>query len=282
MITKAVIITNELDLKFLPHSKSVSKEMMPILNRPVIDYYVQDLKDNGITDILFITSRNKKDIEDYYIRNIGLETELAKSYQDKRLESVQLINSDINFSFMYVNSLENPLIKAKSFIGDGSFILIIPNEILWGESFVRQLLEIFEEVQTNVIPLRHLKYLDNINNRIVDIQEDEYGLKITNILECSRLEDSPSDLGIISGGLFTSDIFDYLDGLKSDSNDKINLKELYYNLIRNDNLYGCITLGEKIDINSPMEILKGNIIATLSDNRYRDELLDYLKEIIDE
>lgn len=282
MVTKAVILACGLDLNFMPHSKSVSKEMMPILNRPVIDYYVQDLKDNGITDILFICDSHKKDVEDYYIRNIGIESELERLYQDKKLESVQSIYSDLNILFMYIQSFENPLIKAKSFIGENPFLLINPSEILWGESFAKQLIEIFEDVKTNVIPLRHIEVFNNKSHNIVDTQEDGYGLKITNILECSNLEDCPSDLCVISGGLFTSEIFDFLDNLENVSCNKINLTELYYNLIRNDKLYGCIALGEKIDINSPMGILKGNIIATLGDNRYRDELLNYLKEIIDE
>ena len=282
MITKAVILCVGLDIDFLPLSKCTSKEMLPILNRPIIDYYVQDLKNNGITDIIIICDKNKRDIQNYYIRNLEVEIELDDSCEDKRLEELQHISDGINISFMYVQDKDNALLKAKNFVGNDTFVLIQPAEIFWGESFVKQLLEVYEENESCVIPLRQIDISDSDKYVVADIEECESGLKVTNMVCNPQIDDCPSDMAIIKGGIFTHDIFDYWGDKKLSSSDEFDLIECYYGFIKNDKLYGCIMLGEKINVVSSMGVIKGNIIATLSDNRYREEMLQFLKDIVDE
>jgi len=282
MITKAVILCVGLDIDFLPLSKCTSKEMLPILNRPIIDYYVQDLKNNGITDIIIICDKNKRDIQNYYIRNLEVEIELDDRCEDKRLEELQHISDGINISFMYVQDKDNALLKAKNFVGNDTFVLIQPAEIFWGESFVKQLLEVYEENESCVIPLRQIDISNSDKYVMADLEECENGLKVTNVVSNPEMEDSPSEMAIMKGGIFTSDIFDYLDENNFASNYESDFIECYYGFIKSDKLYGCIMLGEKLDVVSSMGVLKGNIIATLSDNRYREEMLQFLQDIVDE
>lgn len=285
MINKAVILCGGLATRFLPISKSVAKEMLPILDRPAIDYCIQDLKDNGITDILIILGRNKEIIENYYDRNIELEEKLELAGKEQELERMSNIYNDINISFMrqiYTRGTGYAVQKAKSFVGNEPFILISPDELIWGESFAKQLIECYEEYNSSVIPLRQIDIKDSNKYGMVDIQECDNGLKITNIIEKPNPEDSPSDICYTGCGLFTSEIFEHLENCKMQPNGEIYLTDAFYGLIRNDRLYGCITLGERIDLGSPLGLLKGNIIAGLSDNKYRDELLAFLKDIIDE
>jgi UTP-glucose-1-phosphate uridylyltransferase len=117
---------------------------------------------------------------------------------------------------------------------------------------------------------------------MADIEECEEGLKVTNVVSNPEMEDSPSEMAIMKCGIFTSDLFDYLDDNKFASNDEHAMIECYYGFIKNDKLYGCIMLGEKLDVVSSIGVIKSNIIATLSDNRYREEMLQFLKDIIDE
>ncbi|MBE5758183.1 MAG: UTP--glucose-1-phosphate uridylyltransferase [Clostridiales bacterium] len=283
MVKKGVILCGGLATRFLPITKSIAKEMLPILNRPAIDYCIQDLRDNGVTDILIIMGRGKESLENYYDRNIELEDRLLFAHKDKELEELSKIYSDVNISFIrqiYAKGTGYAVLKAKNFVGNEPFILIFPDELIWGESFARQMVENFDDLKASIIPVRKINIADSKKYGMVDFQEDDKGMKVTNIIEKPEPEDSPSDFCYTGGGVFTPEIFTHLENCKVHDNGEIYLTDAFYGLMRSDSLYGTSIVGERIDLGSPMGLIKGNIIAGMSDFKYRDELLQFMKEIV--
>ena len=283
MVRKAIILCGGVSTRFLPVSKSVCKEMLPILNRPVIDYAIQDLKNNGITDILIILDKSKEIIENYYDRNFELENTLEMKGKKKELAEVSNMYKDVNITFMretYGKGSGFAISKARNFVGDEPFVLLFPDELIWGDSCVRQMLEVYESTETSVIPLRKIELKDSYKYEMVDIQEDELGLKISNFIENPDPQDTPSDLSYIAGGVFTTNVFNCLENALEHKTGEVDIVDSFYGLIRTDNLYGCIITGERIDVGTTLGLIKGNIIAGLSDSRYREDLLEFIKDIV--
>ena len=283
MVRKAIILCSGVSTRFLPISKSVCKEMLPILNRPVIDYTIQDLKNNGITDILIILDRNKEIIENYYDRNIELENTLEMKGKQKELEEICNMYKDVNITFMrqiYGKGSGFNISKARNFVGDETFVLLFPDELIWGDSCVRQMLEVYENTETSVIPLRKVDIKDSYKYEMVDVQENELGLKISNFIENPDPQDTPSDLSYIGGGVFTANVFNCLENSLEHKRGEVDIVDSFYGLMRIDDLYGCVVSGERIDVGTSLRLIKGNIIAGLSDSRYREELLEFIKDIV--
>lgn len=283
MIKKAVILCGGLATRFLPISKSVPKEILPILNRPALDYCIQDLKENGITDILIIIGRNKECLENYYDRNIELEERLKASNKTAELESLEKIYSDVNITFMrqiYAKGTGYAVNMAKDFAKNEPFILIFPDEILLQKSFAKQLIEAYKVSNTSILPLREIPIQDSYKYGMIQYEKSNKGIRVLNLIEKPSPEKSPGNICYTGGGLFTPDIFDNLDTCTMHDNGEIYLTDAFYDLIKKDNLYGVITDGIRVDLGSPLGFVKGNVLAGLNDEKMKDELKEFLKDIV--
>ena len=159
MITKAVLLCGGLATRLLPITKSIPKEMIPLLNRPAIDYCIDDLKNNGIKEVLIVLGRNKEVIETYFDRNIELENRLTADNKKEELSTITTQYKDISISFIrqieakgtgYATNL------AKNFVGNDSFILLYPDDIIIGESLCKQLINAYYLTHQNIIPLKKI------------------------------------------------------------------------------------------------------------------------------
>ena len=278
MLSKAVILCGGLATRQLPITKSIPKEMLPLGNRPAIDYCIEDLKNNGITDILIILGRNKESIESYYDRNIELEDRLTEQNKQKELELISNYK-DINISFIrqinargtgYATSL------AKNFVGSDDFILIYPDDLLIGNSYARQLINIYNQVGTNIIPLQEI----NINNchkyGMVGVQRYNNFFKITNFIEKPSLQECPSNICYTGGGIFSHKIFKLLTNTPIHTNGEQYLTDIFSQLIRSNTLYGTLMFGTRLDVGTPLDFIKSNILIGLNDISMRDSLLKFM------
>lgn len=285
MITKGVILCGGLATRFLPFSKSLPKEMLPILNRPAIDYIVQDFKNNGITDILVVLGRNKECIENYYDRNIELEDKLKYSGKTKELNEINEIIQGIRITFIRQINAKGTgyaVNLAKEFVGNDDFILSFPDELIVGQSYTKQLLDAYNSLHTNILPLKQIPISESYKYGMVDYMSDNGEIKITNIIEKPNPSQSPSDICYTGGGIFTSDIFDQLENCEEHDNGEIYLTDAFFGLMKQNNLYGKIIVGDRLDFGNPLGFIKGNIIAALNDENYSEEILDFIKSITNE
>lgn len=280
---KGVILCGGLATRFLPYTKSIPKEMLPIIDRPAIDYIVRDFASNGITDILIILGRNKECLENYFDRNIELEDRLKESKKLGELERLKQIYNGINISFVRQINAKGTgyaVNQAKNFVGDEPFILSFPDELIIGQSYTKQLLEEYNRTQSCILPLKQIPISDCSKYGMIDYTEDLNGIKITNIIEKPTIDESPSDICYTGGGIFTKDIFEGLANCPEHENGELYLTDAFFNLIKSDKLYGKVIVGERIDFGNPLGFLKGNIVAGLNDDRYSEELLEFMKNII--
>lgn len=281
MVKKAVILCGGLATRMLPATKSVPKEMLTILNRPAIDYCIKDLKENGITEILIIIGRNKDCLEYYFDRNLELEEKLSKKSKELQ-DDIKSMYEGLNIYFSrqkFAKGTGFAVYEAKNFVGDEPFVLMYPDEILIGQSFTKLLLEKYEETKASILPTRKIPLSEANKYGMLSLSKNQKGTKIEGIVEKPNPEDSPSDVCYMGGGLFNPDIFDYLKDCKTQDNGEIYLTDAFAKLIEKDSLYGIEMDGDRLDIGNPLGFVKANVLAGLRNEKTKDELMNFLKEI---
>lgn len=278
MINKAVILCGGLATRQLPITKSIPKEMLPLGNRPAIDYCIEDLKNNGITDILIILGRNKESIESYYDRNIELEDRLTEQNKQKELELISNYK-DINISFIrqieargtgYATSL------AKNFVGLDDFVLMYPDDLIIGYSYTKQLLDTYNSTRSNVIPLQEIDIRNCHKYGMVGIAQISNFFQVTLFVEKPHINQCPSNVCYTGGGIFTHKIFDLLDLCPLHTNNEQYLTDVFPYLIQEGQLFGTKMQGKRLDVGNPLDFIKSNILIGLNDISMRDSLLEFM------
>jgi len=292
-IRKAVIPAAGFGTRFLPQTKAMPKEMLPVVDKPIIQYIVEELVDAGIEDIIIVTGYHKRTIEDHFDRPSMELIENLRMGGPKKLpllESIERVSDMANFYYVrqkgpYGNG--TPLINVRKMIGDEPFIYT------WSDDFIKaapktrfqQLIEVYEEYGSSVLACVKAKHDDDY---------DRYGfaggkqikdglIDVETLIEKPGKTNAPSDLATVSGFIFTPDIFDYLDkALENLGEDE----ELYYNnalkLMLNDNkrvLAYAIQHGKFYDTGNKLEYLKTVIEFGLEHPDISEKFRDYLKKL---
>lgn len=282
MVKKAVILCGGLATRLLPATKVIPKEIMPILNRPALDLIVEDLKNCGITDILIILGRNKECLENYFERNVELENRLEETGKNELIKAINAPFENVNIYFkrqLYAKGTAYAMLGCENFVGGDDFILIFPDELLFGESQTKQLLEEFEKTKISTIPLQQIPIEDCSKYGMVACIGNGKSRKLTKIVEKPATPaESPSDLCNLGGGVFTNKIFKYLKNCKPHG-----LELLYTDAIeemmKKEGVNGLIITGERHDIGNPLGFVKANIAAALHDKKLEKDMKEYIKEL---
>jgi len=282
MTTKAVLLCGGLATRLLPITKSIPKEMLPILNRPAIDYCIEDLKKNGITNILIVLGRNKETLENYFDRNIELEQRLQKENKQEQLKLISEQHTDVNITFIrqidpkgtgYATNL------AKEFVGSDNFVLLFPDDIIIGDSLCKQLLTVHNQTGGNVIPVKRININECNKYGMVGITTENNNLKVTQFVEKPTIDETPSDVCYTGGGLFTPEIFDYLADCQTHENGEKYLTDTFSHLSAKNSLYGIEIKGTRLDIGTPLGFLQSNILAGLNSPDSRNEIIKFIKSL---
>mgnify|MGYP001571446793 CR=1 FL=1 len=292
-ITKAVIPAAGFGTRFLPQTKAMPKEMLPIVDKPIIQYVVEELVEAGIKDIFIVTGYHKRTIEDHFdAPNLDLIENLRMGGEKKRylLEEVEKISNLANFVYVrqkgpYGNG--TPLLNVRHLIGNEPFIYTWSDDFIVAEpkSRMRQLIEAYEKYGSTCLgSIRATKDEDYDRYGFTGGKMLEDGIMDVNkIIEKPGKEKAPSDLGNVSGFLFTPDIFDYLDEILEKLDDG---EELYYNNALNhmlkDNkriLAVEIKGGKYYDTGNKLEYLKTVVEFALKHKDLNGEFRNYLKSL---
>lgn len=284
-IRKAVIPAAGYGTRFLPMTKASPKEMMPVIDKPIIQYVVEEAVASGIEDIIIVTGANKRPIEDHFDHSIELENHLERCGKLDQLEEIRRIARMANFIYIrqkgpYGNG--TPVINARPIIGNEPFA------VLWGDEFIysepprlKQMVEVFEKYHDPVIsavrvPQQYLnKYgiakVKPVEERIFEIEE---------IVEKPEPEDAPSDLATHGAYILTPDIFAALDNLKPGKGGELWLVDAINMLRPNHKIYAReIENGKYYDTGNKLEYLKANIEFGLKRDDMRDGLKEFLQGI---
>lgn len=281
-VTKAVIPAAGLGTRFLPATKAQPKEMLPIVDKPIIQYVIEDAVSSGITDIIIVTGSNKRAIEDHFDHSSELESYLAERGKTKELEEIKRIADMANFTYIrqkgpYGNG--TPVRNAKNIIGDEPFV------VLWGDDFIhanpprtRQMLDVYEKYGGPILSLIDTDDAGTKKYGIADVASVEGNVyQINRLVEKPGPDNAPSRLASVSGYLLTPDIFPILDTLECGKGGELWLPDAIDQLRQQRTLYGCrIKDGKYYDCGNKLEYIKAQIDFGLKNPEMKDELQKYL------
>ncbi len=288
MVKKAVIPAAGYGTRFLPATKSSPKEMIPIIDTPVIQYVVEEAVASGITDILMIIGKGKRAIEEHFDRSPVLEETLVKKKNTEMLEKIRSISEMANIHFVWqkeMNGLGDAILHAKYHVGNEPFVILLGDTLVQSDDgpVTKQLINVYNENKGSVIALEEVKPELVSRYGIVDGETvSEKVVRARNWIEKPSVEEAPSNLAVASRYLFTPEIFDYLENTSPGKNNEVQLTDAMREMVKTHPMFGLKFKGKRYDIGDKLGFLKTNIEFGLNDREIGEELRAWLKEFAGE
>ncbi len=284
MIKKAVIPAAGWGTRFLPITKSQPKEMIPIVDTPVIQYVVEEAVESGITDILMIIGKGKRAIEEHFDRSPQLEESLMAKKRYDLLEQMKKISQLANIHFIWqkeMNGLGDAIRYARDHVGNEPFAVLLGDTLISGkgEPITKQLIDVYERYRSSVVALEEVPRNKVHRYGIIKGKKLESNVMIAeDFIEKPSVEEAPSNLAIASRYIFTPEIFDYLDKTKPGKGNEIQLTDAMRDMVKKYAMYGLRFQGTRYDIGNKLDFLKTNIIYGLMHPEIGDPLRTWLKD----
>ena len=286
MIKKAVLPVAGLGTRFLPASKATPKEMLPIIDKPLVQYAVEEAINIGIKEIIFITCDEKLSIKKHFQENLELEQRLVENGKEKFIDK---LNPKIfkGISFNYVNQEEqnglgDAVLQAETLIDGDAFALLLPDDLFFSKkSCLTQLSTIFMKTNASIIAVNKIDK-NNIHKYgvIKPGEEKNEAILIDDIIEKPTIEEAPSDIAVCGRYIFTSTIFDHLKRIQPDRSGEIQLTDAIKSLLSEEQVYAKIYEGEKFDCGSKMGFVHATIALALRDESISRDIHEIIKEIV--
>jgi UTP--glucose-1-phosphate uridylyltransferase len=275
---KAVIPAAGMGTRLLPATKAQPKEMLPVVDKPTIQYVVEEAVDSGVTDIIVITGRGKRSIEDHFDRSLELEHRLEASGDDAELRDIQRIASMADIFYIRQKEqlgLGHAILCAKKHIGKEPFAVMLGDDIVVNERpCLSQLLEVHERTKSSVVAVESVpKSLVSRYGVIAGEKQDEGLYRITDLIEKPSPENAPSDLAIIGRYVFEPQIFDYLERIGPGANGEYQLTDAMRMLCAERKLHGLKFTGRRFDIGGKADWIRATVELALE----REDLASELK-----
>ena len=242
-IRKAIILAAGLGTRFLPATKAQPKEMLPIVDKPTLQYIIEEAIESGIEEILIITGRNKKSIEDHFDRSVELELELEHKGKVEMLEMVKSISNMVDIHFIRQKEpkgLGHAIYCAKSFVGNEPFAVMLGDDIVYneGKPCLRQLMDCYDEYKTSVLGVQTVPDGDVDKYGIVDGLKIEGNVtKVKGLVEKPSVDEAPSNMAILGRYIITPSIFEILERTKPGKGGEIQLTDALLELMSEEAIY---------------------------------------------
>ncbi|MDM5296111.1 UTP--glucose-1-phosphate uridylyltransferase GalU [Peribacillus simplex] len=282
MIKKAVIPAAGLGTRFLPATKAQPKEMLPIVDKPTIQYIIEEAVQSGITDIIIVTGKNKRAIEDHFDKSIELEMLLQKKGQNDLLTIVENISNMVDIHYVRQKEplgLGHAVLCAKTFIGDEPFAVLLGDDIVDSRvPALKQLMERYNKVRASIIGCKEVSPAAVSKYGIVNFQEQYEDLfLVRNLVEKPKVEEAPSTQAIIGRYILSPAIFETLETVQPDYKGEIQLTEALDLLLEKEPIYSYIIEGNRYDVGDKFGFLQASIDFALKRPELRDQLISYLR-----
>lgn len=286
-VTKAVIPAAGLGTRVLPATKAQPKEMLTIVDKPSLQYIIEELVEAGIQDIIIVTGRNKNSIEDHFDFSYELEHTLKKDGKLELLNKVDSISSMANICYVRQNhplGLGHAILKAKPFVGDEPFVIALGDDIVYNEEkpVARQLIENYAKYGSSIVGCQEVRQEDVSKYGIVKPSKklDDKTVEMEDFIEKPSLEEAPSRLACLGRYLLTPKIFDYLENTKPGKGGEIQLTDAILDMLKNGEKVVAYEFdGKRYDIGNKFGLLKANIEFGLRNEETKEELKNYLQEL---
>lgn len=282
-VRKAVIPAAGFGTRFLPATKSMPKEMLPIIDKPAIHYAVEEAVAAGITDIIFITGRGKRAIEDYFDHSYELEDLLRKKGKLETLKQIECISDMADIVYIRQKEalgLGHAVYRAKDLVGDEPFAVILPDVLIDSKvSVTKQLVEIYEKVEKTVIAVKEVPQNKVSSYGIVDPGGDGQYFKLKGMIEKPEPEEAPSNLSMVGRYIFTSEIMNCLAETKPGKGGEIQLPDGILKLMKLEDVYGAKYEGKDYDTGDKLGFLKATVNMALKHEDLNKDFKEFLKKI---
>jgi len=284
MIKKAVIPAAGWGTRFLPITKSQPKEMIPVVDTPVIQYVVEEAVAAGITDILIIVGRGKRAIEEHFDRSPLLEAALEAKNNMVELEKLVKISNLANIHFIWqkeMNGLGDAISYAKDHVGNQPFAVLLGDTLMSSKSkpVTRQLIEVYNRYHGSVVALEQVPAEKVQRYGVIDGEAmDDNVYLAKDFVEKPKPEEAPSDLAVASRYIFTPEIFDYLEKTPKGKNNEIQITDAMRLMVKERAMYGYKFDGIRHDVGNKLDFIKTNIIFGLENKEIGPQLKEWLKD----
>ena len=284
-IRKVVIPVAGWGTRSLPATKNIPKEMLPIYNKPVIQYVVEEAQRAHIKDVIFVTNRDKNVIEDHFDHNLQLEDLLERSGKLDKLEEVRRVAEMVNILSVRQKrqlGLGHAVLCARELVGDEPFAVMVGDDLMFsGVPGIGQLIEVAMAEKMPVIGVMEVPWEKVSRYGIIDGEEVAPGVyRVRDMVEKPKREDAPSRMAIVGRYVLTPDIFDYLEKVKPGHGGEIQLTDALQAMAKDRGMMAVRMAGMRFDAGDWAEFLSANIYFALQDESLRYELLGLLKNFV--
>lgn len=284
-VRKAVIPAAGLGTRFLPATKAMPKEMLPIVDTPTIQYIIEEAVKSGIEDIIIITGRTKRAVEDHFDKAYELETELEKHGKHELLKVVDDISNMANIHYVRqkeAKGLGHAIYCAKTFVGNEPFAVLLGDDIVSNDKpCIGQMIEKFNECGSTVLGVQTVSENDVSKYGIISGEKIGDRLyKVTDMIEKPAVEDAPSNVAILGRYIITPEIFNCIEQTGAGAGGEIQLTDALKLLATKEDMYAYDFIGRRYDVGNRMGFLEATVEFALKRDDLRDDFVDYLKKIV--
>lgn len=282
-VRKAVIPAAGLGTRFLPATKAMPKEMLPIVDKPTIQFVIEEAVNSGIEDIIIISGRHKRAIEDHFDRSVELEIALRDKENYELLKQIDDISSMVNIHYVRQKTplgLGHAIWCARKFIGNEPFAVLLGDDIIQSETPVlKQMIDQFDKVKNSIIAIQEVAQEETNLYGIIDPLEKTDDLyKINNLIEKPKTN-APSNLAIIGRYILTPEIFELLENEQPDASKEIQLTNALQKLNKTQYIFGYKFSGTRYDVGNKLGYIKATIDFALKHPELKEEVVSYLKNL---
>ncbi|MHB1292855.1 MAG: UTP--glucose-1-phosphate uridylyltransferase GalU [Sulfuricella sp.] len=284
-ITKAVFPVAGMGTRFLPATKASPKEMLPIVDKPLIQYAVEEAVAAGITELIFVTGRSKRAIEDHFDKAYEMEAELEARGKTKLLELLRGITPP-NVTCVYIRQAEalglgHAVLCARQVVGNDPFAVLLADDLLDGDPPVlKQMVDLYAHYHSSVIGVQDVPREETSQYGIVDAKELEHGIyKMSSIVEKPKPEEAPSTLGVVGRYILTPRIFKHLEKVQAGAGGEIQLTDGIASLLQQEQVLAYAYSGTRYDCGSKIGYLKATVELALKHPEVSGDFRAYLSSL---
>ncbi len=285
-VKKAIIPAAGLGTRFLPATKAQPKEMLPIVDKPTIQYIIEEAVEAGIQDIIIVTGRNKRSIEDHFDRSIELELELERGAKLEMLDMVKEISEMANIHYIRQKEprgLGHAILAARHFIGNEPFAVLLGDDVVVAKQpCLGQMLDVFREYQTSILGVQTVaREVVDKYGIIAGKQVDDRVYKVTDMVEKPSLEEAPSNVAVLGRYIITPEIFRFLETQDAGRGGEIQLTDALKRLAKEQAMYAYDFKGHRYDVGTKAGFIQANLEFALRTDELREEMKDYLNRLLE-
>ncbi|HBM79523.1 MAG: UTP--glucose-1-phosphate uridylyltransferase GalU [Clostridiales bacterium] len=280
-VKKAVIPAAGLGTRFLPATKAQPKEMLPIVDKPTIQYIIEEAVASGIEEILIITGRNKRAIEDHFDKSVELEAELKHRKNDKLLEIVERVSNMANIYYIRQKEpkgLGHAILCAKTFVGNEPFAVMLGDDVVDSKvPCLKQLIDVYNEYKTTILGVQEVdKNEVNKYGIVANKYIEDRVYKVKDLIEKPDIDKAPSNIAILGRYIINPSIFDILERTKPGTGGEIQLTDALRELLKTEAMYAYKFTGRRYDVGDKLGFLQATVEFALKRDDLKYDFARYL------